>query len=86
MQLFEKCQVEVNLVIGRTIKRSCGRSGHAACGFNGLGKQYKFRFFIGASRLLKNIVPDILRFRQHHRDKIARIVIGGCGCALFNRN
>jgi hypothetical protein len=74
LQLAEERQVEVDLLVRRTVKRAGRRLAHAAGGRVPAGEQHQLRLLVAAAGLAEDRPPGVLGVGEHHRDEAADVV------------
>lgn len=76
-ELVEKAEIEIKVVVTRTIERPGRRIGHSASGRDAPGKQDELRFLIPDARLLRQYLPeDLLRTAENYRSEFPLVVRG----------
>ncbi len=74
LEVVEKTEVDIELLIRRAIKRTHCRRGQPAGRIDPPTEQYQCRIFVGFSLRLKDFAPGILGVGQNNRDKIGQLL------------
>ena len=74
-QRLVKAEVDVDLLVGRAIKRAHCRLALAASGRGGTAKQHQLGLLVLGTALAKDIAPDIFGIGQHGGDELPHAVI-----------
>ena len=75
-QLVEESEVEIDLRVGRTIKRSGRRFGRTACRLDGIAEQHDTRPLVAPAEQLR---PGVLRVVHDRVDEVDHPLLGGRG-------
>ena len=75
-QSFIKTEVNVNLLVTRTIKRPHGRLTLTAGGLGRPPKQHQSRLLISGAALGEHVFPHVFGVSQHGRHKLGHAVVG----------
>src|SRR6516165_8220120 len=71
LQLIVKTQIDIDLLVGRAIKRACCRLCSAAPRCSGIAKEHELRVAIRHSCLLRQkLLPRLLGVVEHERNKL----------------
>src|SRR6185369_14099563 len=73
-QLFIKREIDVNLLITRTIEWSNSSASDSTRRLHPIRKEHERRLSILPPVLAKHVGPNILRLRQHHSDKLFQLI------------
>src|SRR5215471_3264677 len=68
-------KVDVKLLIGAAVERTCRRLTIAASRLHGVREKYQSWFLIGATARFENLTPRSLRAAEHAGDELAHLVI-----------
>src|SRR3954462_12267863 len=80
-QFTEKIQVQIDLLILRTVEGSGGRLGGAAAGIRVIAEKHQLRMTVaGAPLLRKDAIPSLLRVVEHERNELLLAI--GTGVAV----
>ena len=77
-EFVKESRVDVDLPIGRAIKRPHGRTGSTATGVDRAGKnRQRWRWVVGATfqAFPEQFFPNIFGILEHHRDEFAGFII-----------
>ena len=77
---LEETHIQIDLLVGRAIKRPAGSCCKAAGRIDLATKQHQGRVFIATPGLLKHLAPGVFGVAQYRPHKIGLLVIG-CRCA-----
>ena len=72
-----KAEVDIHLLVTRTVKRAHGSLARAAGGGRHTPKQHQFGFGVGRAALGEHILPDVFGVGQHRGDKFGHAVVSG---------
>src|SRR6185369_3340091 len=76
-QLFIKREIDVNLLITRTIEWTNSSARHPTRGLHPIRKEHERWFSILPPVLAKHVGPNIFRLRQNHPDKLFQLFFFG---------
>src|ERR1700741_1326192 len=74
-QLLVEREIDVNLLISRTIEWSNCRARNSASRAHLIRKQHERGFAILPAVFSKHIGPNIFRFPEHHRDELFQLFL-----------
>src|SRR5690606_17250673 len=74
LQRVEKVEIEIDLIVSRTIERAHRDRGETASRLHAIAEEDQGRLAIGCPFLLKNGLPHIFGFRQNDADELAPFV------------
>src|SRR5690349_16095855 len=83
LHLLVEGQIDVEFLVGGTIKRSGSGTCISASGLNYISEQHNSRFGIITTLFLKYACPNIFSFGKYNLHKLGSLVIGGL---LFRRH
>src|SRR4026207_801215 len=72
--LFIERQIDVNLLIARTVEWANGSAGHPTRRAHLIGKENQRWLSILPTVLTKHVLPDVFRFREDHGNKLLQLV------------
>src|SRR6266849_5963836 len=70
LQFIEEAQIDVNLLVFRTVKRASGGLGHATRGINAVAKKHELGMPTGNRLTAADLGPGLLCVVEHERDKL----------------
>src|SRR5687768_1574518 len=74
-QLFIERQVDIDLLVTGTIKRTNSGARPATSRINAIRKKHERWLSILTSILLKQVVPNVFRLSEHHRYKVLQLFL-----------
>src|SRR5688572_5543720 len=74
-QFFIERQIDVDLLIARTVERTNSGARHSTRRLHAIRKQDQRRLAILTSILLEQVVPNVLRFSKDHRYVLLQLIL-----------
>src|SRR4029079_3757882 len=74
LELTEKTEVDVNLSILRTIKRTGRSPGEATAGLNHVGEEHQPRLLVLSAHLPEDVVPRVFCIGENNRDEFRCVI------------
>src|SRR5215831_4163520 len=76
-QVAVERQIDVELVIARTVEGAHCRLGEAAGRLHGAAEQHEARLLVSPAHLTEEIAPGVLRVGEDDRDEVAQLIVAG---------